>query len=213
MSERSFLFRLVGFTPGGKRYEVLARARTSFLASLVGRDFWAEQGITATEIEAFFLQEPTTDGTLDGPLADAGIVYELATEGRVFFYPTNGSPRRTRKKSRKQLKGKTMNEISLNNFIEEVLRSPIPVLVDFFSERCGPCRQMAPIVYELGQELEGKAKVAAVDVGEEPELAEQFRITAIPTFLVFRDGLEVGRLRGVQPKQALIDALGLEDRP
>lgn len=83
-----------------------------------------------------------------------------------------------------------MNELILTrkNFEEEVLKSDIPVLVDFWAPWCGPCKSMMPIVERIAEENIGKIKVGKVNVDEESELAEKFNIMSIPTFIVFKEG-------------------------
>lgn len=83
-----------------------------------------------------------------------------------------------------------MNELILTrkNFEEEVLKSDIPVLVDFWAPWCGPCKSMMPIVEKIAEENIGKIKVGKVNVDEESELAEKFNIMSIPTFIVFKEG-------------------------
>jgi thioredoxin len=93
------------------------------------------------------------------------------------------------------------------NFDADVLAS-VPVLVDFYSPTCGPCRAMVPILEELTEELAGRAKVVKVNVGENSPLAQRFRITAVPTFLVVKNGQVATRLVGMQSKYGLLDALG-----
>ena len=78
--------------------------------------------------------------------------------------------------------------ISEQNFEEEVLRSQIPVLVDFWATWCGPCRMLAPTVARIAEEQEGKVKVCKIDVDECPTLAARFGISSIPTLMVFADG-------------------------
>ncbi len=86
--------------------------------------------------------------------------------------------------------------ITNENFEKEVMKSDLPVLVDFWAPWCGPCRMVGPIVEEVAQELEGKAKICKVNVDEEPDLASQFKVMSIPTLAVIRDGkiekIEVG---------------------
>ena len=82
-------------------------------------------------------------------------------------------------------------------------------LVDFWAPWCGPCKAMLPTVDEVVAEVAGRAQVAKVNVDEQGDLAAQFNISAIPAFIVFRDGKEVGRLVGRQSKDALKKALGV----
>ena len=79
--------------------------------------------------------------------------------------------------------------ISSKNFEEEVLNSRVPVLVDFWASWCGPCKMMSPVVEEIANEMEGKAKVCKVNVDDEQELAIKYGIMSIPTFLIFKEGV------------------------
>ncbi|MCH5274992.1 MAG: thioredoxin [Lachnospiraceae bacterium] len=74
------------------------------------------------------------------------------------------------------------------NFAEEVLSSKQPVLIDFYADWCGPCKMMAPVVEKLAEEYEGRIKIGKVNVDEEMELAQKYRVVSIPTFLMFKDG-------------------------
>ena len=102
-----------------------------------------------------------------------------------------------------------MAEIILTekNFEEEVLKSDKPVLVDFWATWCGPCRMLAPTIEKIAEEQEGVIKVGKVDVDEEPELAQQFRIASIPTLMVFKGGQMVKANIGVVPKAVIEDML------
>ncbi len=106
------------------------------------------------------------------------------------------------------MKGETMAEIVLTNenFDEEVLKSDIPVLVDFWAVWCGPCKMIAPVVEEIANEYEGRVKVGKVNVDEQQRLAIRFGISSIPTLLVFKNGEIVNKSVGFIPK-ADIEAL------
>ena len=74
------------------------------------------------------------------------------------------------------------------NFEEEVMKSDVPVLIDFYADWCGPCKMMAPVVAELAEEYEGKAKVGKINVDNEQALAERFGVMSIPSFVVIKNG-------------------------
>lgn len=91
-------------------------------------------------------------------------------------------------------------KVSKDNFEAEVLKSDLPVLVDFWAEWCGPCKVIGPILSELAVANDGKFKVAKVNVDEEPELAQQYGIMSIPTMKFFKGGQIVGEIVGAAPK-------------
>lgn len=98
-------------------------------------------------------------------------------------------------------------KITSKNFESEVLRSDIPVLVDFFATWCGPCRMIAPFIEEIAVENAGKIKVGKVNVDEEDELAAKFGITSIPTVIVFKNGEIHKKAVGYRSKKELEDML------
>ena len=98
-------------------------------------------------------------------------------------------------------------KITSAEFETEVINSELPVLVDFFATWCGPCKMMSPIVEELEEELKGKVKVFKVDVDEQRDLAEEYNIMSIPTFVVFKEGQVVATVLGMQDKEELLDLL------
>jgi len=93
--------------------------------------------------------------------------------------------------------------VSKDNFDTEVLKSAVPVLVDFWAEWCGPCKMIAPMLDELAGEYAGKAKIAKVNIDDHPDLATQFRVTAIPTLLFFKGGQVVEQVVGAKSKRDL----------
>ncbi|HLF11147.1 MAG TPA: thioredoxin TrxC [Gammaproteobacteria bacterium] len=92
-------------------------------------------------------------------------------------------------------------------FSAEVERSPLPVLVDAWAAWCGPCRAIAPIVEELAAELSGRVRVAKLNVDENPITAGRFALRSIPTLLIFKDGREIDRIIGAQPKLQITQQL------
>ncbi|HEX7214815.1 MAG TPA: thioredoxin TrxC [Methylomirabilota bacterium] len=89
------------------------------------------------------------------------------------------------------------------SFGQDVERSPLPVLVDAWAPWCGPCHMIAPVIEQLATELAGRVRVVKLNVDDNPRTAARFNLRSIPTLLVLKDGREVDRLVGVQPKQEI----------
>lgn len=94
-------------------------------------------------------------------------------------------------------------ELSDITFEQEVIRSTLPVLVDFYAPWCGPCRNQLPIVEDLSIELAGKAKICKINVDENPQKADEYGVSGIPALLVFKNGGLVQRMAGLHSKSQL----------
>jgi thioredoxin 1 len=99
-------------------------------------------------------------------------------------------------------------QITSANFQKEVIESPIPVILDFWAEWCRPCQMLGPIIEEISVELAGKVKVGKVNVDKEGILANQFRISSIPTVMSFKDGKPSAQVIGLLRKEDLLKRLG-----
>ncbi len=98
-------------------------------------------------------------------------------------------------------------ELSETNFEQEVLKTNLPVLVDFWAAWCGPCKMIAPIVDEIAGEYESKLKIGKVDVDNNQQIAMKYGIRSIPTLLVFKNGKVVEQIVGAAPKKSLVEKL------
>ena len=102
-----------------------------------------------------------------------------------------------------------MAEITINekNFEAEVMNSEVPVLIDFYADWCGPCKMMGPLVEQIANEYDGKAKVGKINVDEEPELAQKYGVMSIPYFAFIKNGELVSDETGAVTKDKLVDKL------
>lgn len=98
-------------------------------------------------------------------------------------------------------------EVTDATFENEVLKSDVPVLVDFWAEWCGPCKRLAPMVDELAGEYDGRLKVVKLDVDSNNATAMQFRIMSIPSLLFFKDGEKVDQVIGLYPKEHFVEKI------
>ena len=99
----------------------------------------------------------------------------------------------------------TTVKVDTTNFESDVLKSSEPVVVDFWAEWCQPCKMIAPALDEISQELEGKVRIAKINIDENPELATQFGVRSIPTLLMFKEGEVTSNMVGAAPKSRLAD--------
>ena len=102
-----------------------------------------------------------------------------------------------------------MAEVTLTqeNFEAEVLKSTVPVLVDFWAVWCGPCKLQNPILEELAKTMAGKVKIAKLNVDEYPDLASNYNVMSIPTLKIFKNGQVVGEMIGLQSRERLLSEL------
>ena len=89
----------------------------------------------------------------------------------------------------------------------KVLDANEPVLVDFFATWCGPCKMMAPVIDEVATEKAGEVSVYKIDIDENPEIAQQYGVMSIPTFIAFKNGEPAAKTLGAQPKEKILELL------
>ena len=99
-------------------------------------------------------------------------------------------------------KSKNVIHVTSKSWDADVMNSNLPVLVDFWAEWCGPCRMVGPAVEQLSQTMNGKIKVAKINVDENQEIATKYGIQSIPSLLLFKGGKEIGRTIGAAPKES-----------
>ncbi len=99
--------------------------------------------------------------------------------------------------------------VTIDNFDNEVMKSDLPVLLDFWAPWCGPCRMVGPIIDQLSEEVKGEAKVVKINVDEQAELAAAFKISSIPTLAVIKDGKLASMQAGARNKSDMRKMLGL----
>jgi thioredoxin 1 len=105
--------------------------------------------------------------------------------------------------------GKNVHDFTTDNFESEVLKSDLPVLIDFTATWCGPCKTLAPIVEKVANEFEGKLKVGKVDVEAAPDVAAKCGVKNVPSLVVFRGGQKTGHHTGMMTRDKLVKFVGL----
>lgn len=98
-------------------------------------------------------------------------------------------------------------QLTTQEFQSEVLESTEPVLVDFFATWCGPCKMMAPVIDQLSEEMNGKAKVYKIDVDQARDIAAKYSIMSVPTLVFFKNGEVADQIIGAAPKDRLIEKI------
>ena len=107
-----------------------------------------------------------------------------------------------------------VQNVTAADFGREVLFSPVPVIVDVYADWCGPCRALAPLLEKLAERYAGAVRFVKANLDEEPEVAEVYRVEAVPTLLFFQNGQLIDRVTGIPPAQTLVTKLdALARRP
>ena len=102
---------------------------------------------------------------------------------------------------------KNVKEFTSADFEAEVLKSDLPVLVDFWAEWCGPCRAIAPVIKEVAEDYLGKVKVGKLNVDNDNQVASQYGVRSIPALLIFKDGIVANQIVGAVPKARITEIL------
>ncbi|MDN8594271.1 MULTISPECIES: thioredoxin [unclassified Corynebacterium] len=95
-------------------------------------------------------------------------------------------------------------DVTQDTFKSEVIESNIPVLVDFWAEWCGPCQKLSPILNEVAEELDGRVKIAKVNMDDERTLGALYQVLTIPTVIIFKDGQKVDEFNSLRPKGEIL---------
>lgn len=91
--------------------------------------------------------------------------------------------------------------VNTGSFSREVLESPLPVMVDFYAEWCGPCKMMSPVIDKIAESLNGKLKVMKLDTDDSPEIAVKYQIMGVPTLIIFKEGQPIAKHVGYMNEQ------------
>ena len=105
--------------------------------------------------------------------------------------------------------GKNVHEFNESNFESEVLKSDVPVLVDFTATWCGPCKALAPIVEKIAEDFHGKVKVGKLDIDASPDITAKYSVRSVPTVIVFKGGKKDGQHVGLTNREKLLKLIGV----
>jgi thioredoxin 1 len=119
------------------------------------------------------------------------------------------APLRWKNREKYAMASANVQHFTEQNFENDVLKSDVPVLVDFTATWCGPCQKLAPIVDKVADTFQGKVKVGKLDIDESPNLARKYGIRSVPTVIVFKGGTKTGSSLGVTRYDDLVKLLGL----
>ena len=136
-------------------------------------------------------------------LAGCCVPYRMDHPASAAVSEPDESPRTENSIHNKYTSEDIIMKFDQDNFDKEVLKSDIPVMVDFFAEWCGPCKMMGPVVEELEEEYKGKIKIGQLNVDDNPEIAERYSVMSIPNFIFFKNGQPVAQSIGGVPKATL----------
>ena len=138
------------------------------------------------------------------------------TEARLIRCPSCGATNRVQPKEGLPVCGRCKTSLAEPartvtvtdaTFAREVEQSPFPVLLDLWAPWCGPCHMIAPVIEKLAGEMAGRVRVAKLNIDENPRTTARFGVRGIPTLLILKDGREVDRIVGVQPREAILNKL------
>ena len=101
-----------------------------------------------------------------------------------------------------------ITKVNSKNFDEEVIKSELPVLVDFFAVWCGPCKMVSPVIDSLAEDLDGKVKVCKLDIDQSMDIAIKYHVMSVPTLMLFKNGEEAHRVSGAMPKEMILGEFG-----
>jgi thioredoxin 1 len=168
--------------------------------------------VVTLEKKLFGLREKSEGGEVRPADVRAHIAYLLGTGEDPAEIAVRQEAKKQKNAAADAKSGGSTKDVTDRTFKRDVLKSNVPVLVDFWAPWCGPCRAVSPIIEQLGDEYKGKVRVVKLNVDDNPTIARKYNIMSIPTVMVFKGGTMVGSTLGAKPKQhyqqMLEEALG-----